>query len=65
MGDERSIGGAAEVRFGDAAGGEIAVEAAAVARNRRRDTGMRTIIDSLQFKEGGEDGGGFSQHHDS
>jgi hypothetical protein len=26
---------------------------------------MRTIIDSLQFKEGGEDGGGFSQHHDS
>ena len=44
---------------------EIAVEAAAVARNRRRDTGMRTIIDSLQFKEGGEDGGEFSQHHDS
>jgi hypothetical protein len=29
---------------------EIAVEAAAVARNRRRDTGMRTIIDSLQFQ---------------
>jgi hypothetical protein len=29
------------------------------------DTGMRTIIDSLQFKEGGEDGGEFSQHHDS
>jgi hypothetical protein len=26
---------------------------------------MRTIIDSLQFKEGDEDGGGFSQHHDS
>jgi hypothetical protein len=26
---------------------------------------MRTIIDSLQFKEGGEDGGEFSQHHDS
>ena len=44
---------------------EIAVDAAAVARNRRRDTGMRTIIESLQFKEGGEDGGEFSQLHDS
>src|SRR3954462_7585856 len=30
---------------------EIAVDAAAVARNRRRDTGMRTIIESLQFRK--------------
>jgi hypothetical protein len=30
---------------------EIAVEAAAVARNRRRDTGMRTIIASSSRKE--------------
>jgi hypothetical protein len=43
---------------------QIAVDAAAVARNRRRDTGMRTIMESLQFKEGGEDGGEFSQLHD-
>jgi hypothetical protein len=44
---------------------EIAVDAAAVARNRRRDTGMRTNMESLQFKKGGEDGGEFSQLHDS
>ena len=44
---------------------EIAVDAAAVARNRRRDTGKRTNMESLQFKEGGEHGGEFSQLHDS
>jgi hypothetical protein len=29
----------------------IAVDAAAVARNRRRDTGMRTNMESLQFRK--------------
>jgi len=29
----------------------IAVDAAAVARNRRRDMGMRTVMEILRFKD--------------
>jgi hypothetical protein len=30
---------------------ETAVDAAAVARNRRRDRGMRTVMETLQLQE--------------
>jgi hypothetical protein len=43
MGDERTVGGPAQIRLGDAADGGIAVEAAAFRRNRRRDKGARTV----------------------
>ena len=43
---------------------EIAVEAVAVARNRRRDMGMRTVMETLRLYEGGEDGGRLSQNAD-
>jgi len=41
---------------------EIAVDAALTARNRRRDRGLRRIIESLQCKEGRDNGGEFSQN---
>src|SRR5262245_60220430 len=44
---------------------EIAVEAAAVARSRRRDSGMRTVMEILRLHEGGEDGGRLSQNADA
>src|SRR5262249_54549597 len=43
---------------------EIAVEAAAVARSRRRDSGMRTVMEILRLQEGGENGGRLSQNAD-
>jgi hypothetical protein len=42
VGDDGAIGGTTA---------EIAVEAAAVARNRRRDMGMRTVMEILRLQE--------------
>ena len=43
---------------------EIAVDAAVIARNRRRDMGIRRIMEFLQFKEERDNGGEFSQNAD-
>jgi hypothetical protein len=43
---------------------EIAVEAAAVVKNRRRDTRMRTVMEILRFGNGAEDAGQFPQYAD-
>ena len=51
MGDARAIGGAAEIGRGYAAEGGQRVEAAAVATKRRRDMGMRTIMESSSCEE--------------
>src|SRR5262249_51845213 len=44
---------------------EIVVEAAAVARSRRRDSEMRGVMQILRLQEGGEDGGRLSQNADA
>src|SRR5262245_62946425 len=43
---------------------EMAVDAAAVASNRRRDTEMRTVMEILRLQEGGEDGGRLARDAD-
>src|SRR5262245_20585437 len=55
---------AARLRYGLRTTADIVVDAAAVARNRRRDRGMRTVMETLQLPERGEDGGEISQNAD-
>jgi len=43
---------------------ESAVEAAAVANKRRRDTGKRMLMEALRLREAGEDAGQLSHSAD-
>ena len=51
MGDERAIGGAAEIRLGDAAGGGDRGRGRGGSEKPTPRQGMRTIIEFLQFEE--------------
>src|SRR5262249_19128652 len=55
---------AAGLRWGWGTTAVTGVEAAAVARTRRREMGMRTGMEPLRLQEGGEDGGRLSQNAD-
>ena len=43
---------------------ESAVEAAAVVKKRRRDTGKRMLMEALQLRQAGEDAGQLSHSAD-